>query len=102
MMHIQGWEKVTSEINTALRPLAVEPGWELALMVSVTVSPGCGGMLSFCSVVTPSCSDCSKVEPLAKVQVTSAIRRYSPYRLAPLTGSTLAYPFTSPTSLIVV
>ena len=28
-MHIQGWEKLTSEINTALRPLAVEPGWEV-------------------------------------------------------------------------
>ena len=37
--------KLTSEINTALAASGSRTRLGLALMVSVTVSPGCGGML---------------------------------------------------------
>ena len=50
--------KTTSEITTASRPLAVDPGSVLASTVSVTRSAGWDGMPNFCMVVVPSFSDC--------------------------------------------
>ena len=58
MLDYAGPPKTTSEIKTASRPRPVNPGSVLASMVSVTWSPYWVGMVNFCTVSTPSCSDC--------------------------------------------